>query len=310
MASTTTGSFRTCPEGHPVLAVDLFCSTCGIPLQGKRSKAAAARVAKDAAERDSDDSAETDDPADEQAGSLEKDGKGLRNTILGASRATWIAVAMLVATVVMGVVVAITLKSGGAAGPAAPGPGSGLGGACDGVAQQEISLNSDANTDFNVLCFRVTEASAITLGAFPATPDVDLLLSVSRADGAPVASNDDAYGDDPEVTFNAEPGTYVATVTRFGGGLPGAITVYSAAVTLADAAANALPTLSDCASLSAPTIEGDGTGERTAGEPFTCVTLDAAAFTKIGAIADPASPTDLMIALYAYDESGKPAVHP
>jgi len=303
MAASSTGSFRTCPEGHPVLAVDLYCSTCGVRLKGKDSRAAKAGAA-DPIGDGADDADDADPPTDRAPGKASRFA-GLREAAQGASKATWIALAMVVATLTVGIIVAITLKTNASGPSAEPGPDSGFAGACGGLAVEEIALNADVATGNDRLCIVVGEASAVTIGAIASSNDADLMLDVTGANGEPIASNDDTYGDDPEVSFDAAPGTYVIAVSRYGGGSIGIITVYTAAAPVSGGA-QALPSLDDCASLSAPAIEGSGTGERVAGEPFTCVNLDAPAFAKIGAEADPNAPTDLMLALYAYDDSGSP----
>ncbi len=303
MASSTTGSFRTCPHGHPVLAVDLFCSTCGVPLKGKRSKAAAAAVLPD----ENDDATDTEEAdADDDAPGRPPGLRGLGTAIAGAGRTTWIAAAMVLATAIVTVIVAATVHTASPGAGEGPGTGPGLTGACGGAAQEEIGPNATITTTNDRLCVEVGETSSVTLGAIASSKDVDLLIEVARPNGEQVASNDDAYGDDPEVNFDADPGMYLISISRYGGGSIGVVTVYAATVPVADAAANALPTLDDCASLSAPTIEDSGTGDRAAGEPFTCLTLDSPAFTKIGAEADANAPTDLALAVYAFDDTGTP----
>jgi hypothetical protein len=119
-----------------------------------------------------------------------------------------------------------------------------------------------------------------------------------------VAENDDIDGLDPEVVFDAQPGTYILSVTRYRGGNPGEFTVHSSAVVIPEIGLSALPTLDECANLSGPTIQQSGAALRAAGEPFTCLSLTTGAFTKIGARANDPATTDLTLAVYAFDGAG------
>jgi hypothetical protein len=217
---------------------------------------------------------------------------------------TWIAAAMIVATVVVGAVVAVKLLGGNSSDAEGPGGRSGFATACDGIAHQEITIGQDATTRNGLLCFRVTERSEITITATPNGTDADLQLTVSLGTGRVLTENDDADGLDPEVIFEAQPGTYILSVTRWGGGNPGEITVHSSAVVLPETGVSAIPTLDECANLSGPTIQQSGAALRAAGEPFTCLSLTTGAFTKIGARANDPAATDLTLAVYFFDGAG------
>jgi hypothetical protein len=104
--------------------------------------------------------------------------------------------------------------------------------------------------------------------------------------------------------FEAQPGTYILSVTRWGGGNPGQITVHSSAVAHPEVGLSAIPTLDECANLSGPTIQQSGAALRAAGEPFTCLSLTTGAFTKIGARANDPAATDLTLAVYFFDGAG------
>jgi hypothetical protein len=211
---------------------------------------------------------------------------------------------MLVAAVVVGVAVAVKLIGGHTYGAEDPGGRSGFATACDGIAQEEITIGQDATTRHSLLCFRVTERSEITLDATADGTDADLQLTVSLGTGNVLTENDDTDGLDPEVVFEAQPGTYLLSVTQHGGGSPGTITVHSSAVALPEVGPSALPTLDECAGLSGPTIQQSGAALRAAGEPFTCLSLTSGAFTKIGAVADDPATADLTLAVYAFDQAG------
>ncbi len=230
----------------------------------------------------------------------------LRSAAASAGAKTWIAYSVLIATAIAGAVVAVTLRDGSSEDPSGLGDGSGFATACDGSAQQELAIGSDTTTVDGLLCFTVSDFSRITLSATPVDTDADLRLWVSMETGEVVAENDDTYGRDPEVVFEARPGTYFVSVAQFDGGNAGRVTLHSFAVPLAEPPSSALPTADECARLSGTTIEGSGTGTRTEGEPFTCLRLDAPSFTKIGAIADDPTTMDLTLAVYAFDESGVP----
>lgn len=210
------------------------------------------------------------------------------------------------AIVILGAIVTVLLASGRSDDAGDLGPGSAFATACDGGAQKEITLGSDITTNYGLLCFTVTEFSQITLSASPSGTDADLRLWVGLDAEGVVAEDDDTYGLDPEVVFEARPGTYFVSVSRFDGGDAGRFTLRSFAVPLVEPLSNALPSIDDCPALSAATIEDSGTGTRAEGEPFTCLTIGTASFTKIGAIADNPSTMDLMLAVYAFDESGDP----
>ena len=114
---------------------------------------------------------------------------------------TWIAGAMLLATIIVGVVVAVKLIGGHAGDPRGPGSRTGFATACDGIAQEEITIGQDATTHYSLLCFSVTEHSTITIDATPEGSGADLQLTVSLGTGKVLDQNDDTNGMDPEVVF-------------------------------------------------------------------------------------------------------------
>jgi hypothetical protein len=211
---------------------------------------------------------------------------------------------MLIATIVVGVVVAVKVIGGKSDRAEEPGGRSGFATACDGIAQEEITIGQDAATQYSLLCFSVAEHSSITIDAVPNGTDADLQLTVSLGTGKVLADNDDTDGLDPQVVFDAQPGTYILSVTRYGGGNPGEFTVHSSAVVIPEIGLSALPTLDECANLSGPTIQQSGAALRALGEPFTCLSLTTGAFTKIGARANDPASTDLTLAVYAFDGAG------
>lgn len=217
---------------------------------------------------------------------------------------TWIAAVLLVATVAVGGVVAVKLFGGKSDDAEGPGGRSGFATACDGIAQEEITIGRDATTRYSLLCFRVTERSRITIDAVPEGSGADLQLTVSLGTGTVITENDDTDGLDPEVAFEAQPGTYIVGVTEWGGGSIGAFTVHSSAVVIPEVGLSLLPTLDECANLGGPTIQQSGDAARAAGEPFTCLSLAAGAFTKIGAVANDPASTDLTLAVYFFDGAG------
>jgi hypothetical protein len=132
------------------------------------------------------------------------------------------------------------------------------------------------------------------------------MMWVSLETGEVIAEDDDTYGLDPEVVFAAWPGTYFVSVARYDGGNPGPVTIRSSASPLAEPSAATIPSASDCPGLSSATLVDSGTATKAEGEPFTCLTLTSASFTKIGAIADEAFLVDLTLAVYRFDEWGSP----
>ena len=206
--------------------------------------------------------------------------------------------AVAIAVAIVGVVVVVALARDSSDDPTGVGDGSGFATACDGEAQQEIALGSDAMTVYGLLCFTVSQHSEITLGAAPAGSPVDLRIWVSMETGEVVAENDDTNGLDPEVVFEAWPGTYFVTVARYDGGNSGPVTIRSSVVPLAEPPATTLPSAADCEGLSGATMLGSGTATRAEGEPFTCLALGSAAFAKIGAMADDELTMDLALAVY------------
>jgi hypothetical protein len=211
-----------------------------------------------------------------------------------------------IAVAIAGVIVAVVLWRDSSDDQAWRGDGSGFATACDGGAQQEIALGSDATTVYGLLCFAVSQHSEITLGAAPAGSPVDLRIWVSMETGEVVAENDDTYGLDPEVVFEAWPGTYFVTVARYDGGKAGPVTISSSTVPLAESPAATIPSAADCEGLSGATMMGSGTATRAEGEPFTCLALGSASFAKIGAMADEQLTMDLTLAIYRFDDSGTP----
>ena len=217
---------------------------------------------------------------------------------------TWIAGAMLLATLVVGIVVAVKLVGGGGGDTRGSGGRTGFATACDGVAQEEISIGRDATTHYSHLCFRVTEHSTVTIDATPDGSGADLQLTVALGTGKVLAEDDDTKGMDPEVVFEAEPGTYLLNVTEWGGAAPGAVRVHSSAIPIPEVSVSPLPTLGECESLSNPIIEQSGAALLASGDRFTCLHLATPAFTKIDVRANDPSSADLTLAVYAFDASG------
>jgi hypothetical protein len=305
-----------------VLAGDRFCTTCGATVPARRARTAAAPATKQTpsrantaagtAAKPETTAAKPETPAakpETPAAKPETPSAEPETAESAPTRArigAWIALAVGIAVAIVGVVVVVALGRDSDDDPTGLGDGSGFATACDGEAQQEIALGSEETTVYGLLCFTVSQHSEITLGATPTGSFVDLRVWVSMATGEVVAENDDANGLDPEVVFEAWPGTYFVSVSRYEGGDPGPVTIRSSVVPLEGPLAATIPSASDCEELSGATMMGSGTATRADGEPFTCLTVGSPSFAKIGAIADDPATMDLTIAVYRFDESGTP----
>ena len=308
MAPSPSSGYRRCPNGHAVLADDRFCTTCGAAVPPRRARTAAPPAAKRAPSR-TKTAAGTAAKPESPAAEPETPIAATETPASAPARARigpWIALGVGTAAAIAGVAIAVTLGRGSSDDPTGLGDGSGFATACDGGAQQEITLGSETTTTYGLLCFTVSQHSEITLGAAPVGSFVDLRIWVSMATGEVIAENDDTHGLDPEVVFEAWPGTYFVSVVRYDGGPAGPVTIRSSAVPLAGPLAATIPSASDCQELSGATMVESGTVTRAEGEPFTCLTVGSASFAKIGAIANEPSTMDLTLAVYRFDESGTP----
>ena len=297
MATSTSAGFRTCPNGHPVLTNDRFCTTCGVAVPKGRAKKEPA--AED--ERTPPPPPETpDDEDDSGEEGPDPETKARRGVILTAGLAGVLAIAGAVMTFTLG-----GGDSGDTGAPVPARPDTGFATACDGAAYDELTIGTDTTTNYGLLCFAIAEHSTVTIDAAPVQSGVDLLMTVSLASGEVLAEDDDTNGLDPEIVFDAQPGTYLLNVLRVDGGSGGTVMLSSSAVPAADGAPSALPTADQCGSLGGPTIVDGGTGAKAAGEAFTCLTLSADGFAKIGIAADDPG-DDLTLAVYRFDAAGEP----
>jgi hypothetical protein len=215
----------------------------------------------------------------------------------------WIAAVLILATVVVGLFVASRLVGGSSVGATTQGGGT-FATACDGAAQKQLTIGNDATTTYGLICFRVKDHSTVTIDASPVGPATDLRLSVSLATGEVIAEADAGNRRQPTVEFEAQPGTYAVDVSRVDGLKEGSVTISSSAASLPGAPTSVLPTLDQCPTLGGATIDQSGTQARAMGEPYTCLAITAAAFTKIGAVAVDPIANDLTLAVYRFDSAG------
>ncbi len=185
--------------------------------------------------------------------------------------------------------------------------GSGFLTACGGIAQVEIALNTEYPESKAIVCFTVDEETNITVGA-TAAGDEDLTLEVRSGDGTFWASADDTNGSDPEITSDFLPGTYVVSVARWGGGEPGAFTLYTRSEVILPSATpvdgTSLADPAQCGTPDLPLLVGSGGLDLTADTPYACVRIETAGFIKFGAIAQEDSAADLRLAVYSFDDFG------
>ena len=90
----------------------------------------------------------------------------------------------------------------------------------------------DRHDDEPFACVRVTDAGLLKVGAIAedTAADTDLRLTLYGTDGngtVEIASNDDVFGLDPEVSVEVPPGTYVIAVEAWFGAPTGAFSVYA-----------------------------------------------------------------------------------
>lgn len=192
------------------------------------------------------------------------------------------------------------------------GPGTAFQTACGGVASNQIQLDQQYVDPAAVVCFEVEHEVTITIGA-TSTAGLDLKLEVETSTGGFWAAADDTYGSDPEVSTIFLPGSYVVSVSQFGGGDPGSFTLLTttspspyASDDGSGAGSDEVPSIESCGVGGVELIDGTGQMAVSDDARFACVLLTADAFVKFGAQGEASSTSDLTLAVYAFDNSGAP----
>jgi len=282
--------YHACENGHPVLEGSTVCTRCGAQVTDRVVKGPRPSRVRAATSASKDQAASTTPPS--------------RKAL-----AVPISLAIGIGVVAAASVFAFSATSNSPSnGTDIPGS-SGFLTACGGIAQAEIGLDSEYPQSHTIVCFTVDEDTTITIGA-TASGDDDLTLEIRRDDGTFWAADDDTYGYDPEVTSVFLPGTYVATVGLFGGGSPGAFTLYTRSGSATSSSSDDggdLPDASACGTPGTPLLVGSGELALDSDTPYACVRIDQAGFVKFGASTSPSNTADLRLAVYSYQEvSGSP----
>ncbi|WP_297084110.1 hypothetical protein [uncultured Demequina sp.] len=220
----------------------------------------------------------------------------------------WIAAAAA-ALIVLGIVVVLVSQPPADDAPAATSP-SPESDACGGVDAQYIDLDLQIVQPESLMCFVLDERLQVTVGAAALEPDDAVVLTVRTVDGETLGTAASEPEWDPEVAVTLEPGIYVVEVTGQGGGTPPFL-VYSATFAPGeDQPADSVDVpseqrcLEDFPALAAGgrVAVNEAAGEGTA--HYACISLDEAAFAKVGLVSpDPSDgdAADLQMALYRYD---------
>ncbi len=307
-------ALSTCTNGHRMLIGSTICPVCSAPV-GRRRPARGRR-----------DGDHANDETPGFHGTMGATPARMKNPRQGFDATTGTgnkaraAIFTGAAVVLVGVAAAaIFAVADPEPEPTGPTPLPQVGEACGGAALEQIELDREYKNASKVVCFEVETELIISMGATPADPSNDLVIEISNADGAFWAAADDTHGDAPEVSSPFFPGTYVATVTAFGGGDPGEFTLYSTTHDpdaigdpSADAAFNShLPGVDECGSADIPMLTDTASVKRDSDNTVACLVLTEAAWTKIGVIsldevAAGIDSPDLTFALHKFDETGRP----
>ena len=190
----------------------------------------------------------------------------------------------------------------GPTGETPPGD-SGIYAACDGHAKQQIKAGVEYTDAPDITCLVVEAEGMYAIGA-TTTSDIDLVLQVTTDTGVFWAAADDTFGSDPELSTTFLPGTYIITVTDYGGGVPGNFTLYTR--TEGGPAAAETPGLAECGTTAVPMLQATGSISLDNSRMNVCLSVAEDTFVTIGAITPLEGGTDLTLTLFSFNESGEP----
>jgi hypothetical protein len=234
-----------------------------------------------------------------------------------AGNPTSLALSLAIGVAVLGAASMIALQSVSTTGSTHPEPPheSEVLAACGGIAQAEIGLDREYPQSHAVVCFTIEERTTLTIGAKAADTD-DLTLDIRSESGTLLASDDDTYGYDPEITHRFMPGTYVVAVSVYGGGDPGAFTLYTrrgaASAPVPDDAGPVpdfmgdLPPVGTCGNADVPLLVDSGEVYLDGDTAHACVQLVHPGFIKFGASTTPGNTANLRLAIFSVDAEGAP----